>query len=92
MGWFKSKNRELEDKLLELYTNFFVSNHGFSRKEAAENARKLLECAKQMIIETGQEIIPPNSANVVLQMEKQNPSFNGYDIRRQDGVKDEDII
>ena len=92
MAWFKSKDGELEKGIVELYTTMLISGRGLSSNEAGKIVRGMLEVAKQRMKETSQDKLPPNFGNIILGKEKENASFMNINIKREDGVRDKDII
>ena len=90
--WFGSKESELERQLIETYTNMKLSLLDISKSEAEKMTRDMLKTAKQKMKESGQDKLPSDFGSLVLQKEKENPAFMKMNIKRQEGVRDEDIL
>lgn len=86
----KKEETELEKGLVELYTNMLILT--FPKDEAEKIAKDMLEAAKEKMREISQDKLSPNFGNFILENEKEDPSFMNMDVKRQDGVRDEDVI
>ena len=81
----------LKKQLIEGYATMITSLMGVSDEEARKIAKKLLVVAQQKVKEQGLDRLPPNFGDIILSKEKENPAFMNINLKREDGVTNEDI-
>lgn len=90
--FFGNKNIELERQLIKCYADGKMSCSGIPRQEAEQLAKDMLKLAKQKMKESKQDKLPLNFGNYILEQEKKDPASMRMDVKRKEGVKDDDIL
>lgn len=89
--WFKSKESNLENQLVDMYSTMKSSVLGLSKGEGQKIARQMLISAKEKVKQYGFNKLPQNFGNHILQKEKEDPKVMNMNVKRKDGVQDVDI-
>jgi len=76
---------------LRLSCRKMLFNIGLSEVEAKAKSLEMYNEAKRRMKELNQKNLPPNYGEVVLKNEQSHPGFMNFNIKRKDGVTDEDI-
>lgn len=89
--WFRNKESDLENQLVDMYGTMKSSVLGLSKGEAQKIARQMLLQAKEKLSSIGFDKLPLNFGDHILQKEKEDPKFMNMNVKRKDGVQDADI-
>lgn len=89
--WFRNKESDLENQLVDMYGTMKSSVMGLSKGEAQKIARQMLLQAKEKVKQYGFDKLPLNFGDHILQKEKEDPKFMNMNVKRKDGVQDADI-
>ncbi len=89
--WFRNKENDLENHLVDMYAAMKSSVMGLSKGEGQKMAREMLMLAKDKVKQYGFDKLPPNFGDYILQKEKEDSKFMNMNIKREDGVQDADI-
>ncbi len=89
--WFRNKESDLENQLVDLYATMRSSLLGLSKSEVQKIAKQMLLQAKEKVKQYRFDKLPLNFGDYILQKEKEDPKFMNMTIKRKDGVQDADI-
>lgn len=89
--WFKNKESDLENQLVDMYATMKSSVLGLSKGEGQKMAMQMLISAKAKVKQYGFDKLPQNFGDTILQKEKEDPKFMNMHVKRNDGVQDADI-
>lgn len=89
--WAYLERLIFEAQLVKICTDLLIRTESLPKRKAIKRGREMLVLAKQKMRKTRQDRLPENFGTVILENEKKDPAYMEMNVKRQEGLKDEDV-